>query len=44
VESRRKPKQLAIDTVLELMLVLRAVEVAFRFCDQFIIVDLPESF
>jgi hypothetical protein len=36
------PPSLAIDTVLELAFVIRAVEVAFRFADERIIVDLPE--
>src|SRR6266487_1775485 len=32
---------LAIDSVLELAFILRAVKVAFRFCDQSAVVDLP---
>ena len=35
-------KQLAIDSVLELTFVLRAVKVAFRFCDEPVLVDLPK--
>ncbi len=31
-----------IDSVLELAVVLGAVEVAFRFCDEPVIVDLPK--
>ena len=37
-----KVKALAIDTVLELTFVLCAVEMAFRFCDEPILVDLPK--
>jgi len=33
---------LAVDTVLELTFVLRAIEMAFRFCDESVIVDLPK--
>jgi hypothetical protein len=36
------PPPLAIDTVLELAFVIRAVEMAFRFADEPVIVDLPE--
>jgi hypothetical protein len=35
-------RQLAIDTVFDLTFVLRAVEMAFRFCDESVIVDLPK--
>jgi len=41
-ERRKGAKQLAIDSVLELALVIRAVEVSFRFRDQSVIVDLPK--
>jgi hypothetical protein len=33
---------LAIDSVLELAFILRAVKVALRFCDESVVVDLPE--
>src|SRR5437867_4885636 len=35
-------KKLAMDSVLELALVLRAVEMAFGFCDESVIVDRPK--
>jgi len=36
------PTALAIDSVFELAFLLDAVEVAFRFCDESVIVDLPK--
>jgi hypothetical protein len=33
---------LAIDSVLELTFVARAVEMAFRFCDESVFIKLPE--
>src|SRR5918996_4883126 len=33
---------IGIDSVPELTFVLRAVEIAFRFCDESVVVDLPK--
>jgi hypothetical protein len=38
----RAPEQLAIDSVLELTFVLGAVEMASRFGDEPVVVDLPK--